>query len=47
MLNYGTFRDYISILSESTGKNLHLEHLEDEIINFGVDDFAHGTFPFS
>ena len=37
MLNYGTFRDYISILSESTGKNLHLEHLEDEILNDGID----------
>ena len=30
-----SFRD---MLTESkAGKNLHLEHLEDEILNFGVD----------
>ena len=23
-------------LSEAAGKNLHLEHLEDEILNFGI-----------
>ena len=37
MLNYSKFRDFTSILSESTGKNLHLEHLEDEILNDGID----------
>ena len=25
------------IIEDKAGKNLHLEHLEDEIINFGVD----------
>ena len=24
------------ILTEAAGKNLHLEHLEDEILNFGI-----------
>ena len=29
---------FTDILNESkAGKNLHLEHIEDEIINFGVD----------
>ena len=29
---------FSDILNESkAGKNLHLEHIEDEIINFGVD----------
>ena len=26
----------MEFLSEGAGKNLHLEHLEDEILNFGV-----------
>ena len=26
----------IQFLEEQAGKNLHLEHIEDEIINFGV-----------
>ena len=30
-----TFKNMI--LEDKSGKNLHLEHLEDEIINFGVD----------
>ena len=30
-----TFKDML--LEDKGGKNLHLEHLEDEIINFGVD----------
>ena len=30
-----TFKDIL--LEDKGGKNLHLEHLEDEIINFGVD----------
>ena len=25
------------LLEDKGGKNLHLEHLEDEIINYGVD----------
>ena len=29
-----TFKDML--LESKAGKNLHLEHLEDEIINFGV-----------
>ena len=37
MLNYSKFRDFSSILYENTGKNLHLEHLEDEILNDGID----------
>ena len=29
---------FLSYLNEdSNGKNLHLEHLEDEILNYGVD----------
>ena len=31
MLN---FRDY---LTEAAGKNLHLEHIEDEILNNGIE----------
>ena len=27
----------ISLLLEQAGKNLHLEHIEDEILNFGVN----------
>ena len=30
-----SFKDML--LESKAGKNLHLEHLEDEIINFGVD----------
>jgi hypothetical protein len=25
------------LLAEQAGKNLHMEHIEDEILNFGVD----------
>jgi len=29
---------FLELLSEDKGgKNLHLEHLEDEILNYGVD----------
>jgi hypothetical protein len=27
----------VEFLTEAAGKNLHLEHLEDEILNFGID----------
>ena len=31
-------RTFLELLSEDKGgKNLHLEHLEDEILNYGVD----------
>ena len=26
----------MEFLTEAAGKNLHLEHLEDEILNFGI-----------
>ena len=29
-----TFKEFL--LEDKQGKNLHLEHLEDEILNFGV-----------
>ena len=28
---------FIELTEDKAGKNLHLEHLEDEILNFGVD----------
>ena len=31
------FRFTEMLLEDKGGKNLHLEHLEDEIINYGVD----------
>ena len=31
------FRFSEMLLEDKGGKNLHLEHLEDEIINYGVD----------
>ena len=30
-----TFKEFL--LEDKQGKNLHLEHLEDEILNYGVD----------
>ncbi len=30
-----SFKQYIT--EDKSGKNLHLEHIEDEILNFGVD----------
>ena len=31
-------RTFLELLSEDKGgKNLHLEHIEDEILNYGVD----------
>ena len=32
-----TFNSYSILTEDKGGKNLHLEHLEDEIINYGVD----------
>ena len=26
----------MKFLTEASGKNLHLEHIEDEILNFGI-----------
>ena len=38
-----TFKEFL--LEDKSGKNLHLEHLEDEIINFGVGG-ARGAINF-
>ena len=35
------------ITESKAGKNLHLEHIEDEILNFGVDGGIQSTFAFT
>ena len=38
-----TFKEFL--LEDKNGKNLHLEHLEDEILNFGIGG-ARGAINF-